>query len=180
MSTEKRTEYFKWLCSKVCNLNVPFNYILEKLFNTDFTYTLKRDRSRAVDGLDLRDRYTDEIPYSYDRDIYYRGCQNRPCSILEMMVALAIRCEDTLMDDDRYGDRTGQWFWVMMNSLGAGSLYDDIYTEEKADAIIDRFLSHEYEPDGRGGLFYIRHCDYDLRDVEIWCQMCWYLDSLVG
>ena len=36
---------------------------------------------------------------------------NKTCSVLEMMIALAIRCEEHIMDDPDVGNRTGQWFW---------------------------------------------------------------------
>jgi hypothetical protein len=48
------------------------------------------------------------------------------------------------------------------------------------DYVLDRFLDRDYEPDGRGGLFRVKHTDEDLRFVEIWYQMNWYLDELLG
>jgi hypothetical protein len=52
--------------------------------------------------------------------------------------------------------------------------YDEIYVTE----VIDRFINRKYEPNGKGGLFTIRNVKEDLRDVEIWYQMCWYLNSI--
>ena len=40
-------------------------------------------------------------------------------------------------------------------------------------------MNRTYSPDGDGGLFTVRNCDRDLRNVEIWIQMCWYLDTIV-
>ena len=94
------------------------------------------------------------------------------------MVGLAIRCE-SFMDDTAYGDRTGQWFWGMITNLGLGHMTDSKFDEREADVIIDRFLNREYEPNGKGGLFTVRNYDEDLRDVEIWNQLCYYLDGLV-
>ena len=94
-----------------------------------------------------------------------------------MMVALASRCEET-MDDPGMGDRTGQWFWGMIVSLGLGGQLDNRYDARVVDDILDRFLDREYEPDGSGGLFTIENCHRDLRDVEIWNQMWWYIDTL--
>jgi hypothetical protein len=94
-----------------------------------------------------------------------------------MMIALAIRCEEAIMDDTRYGDRTGQWFWNMMSNLGIGRMTDDIYNEEVLYEYVWRFMERRYDRDGKGGLFYIRDCEIDLRDVEIWSQLCWYLNS---
>ena len=82
------------------------------------------------------------------------------------------------MDDTRVGDRTGQWFWGMITNLGLGSMTDDDYSRDYVDSVIDRFLRNDYESNGKGGLFTIRNCEYDLRSVSIWCQLCWYLDSL--
>lgn len=51
--------------------------------------------------------------------------------MLEMMIALAIRCEETIMDDPRYGNRTKQWFWNMMKSLGLSYMNDDCFDRDK-------------------------------------------------
>ena len=56
---------------------------------------------------------------------------------------------------------------------------DDIYDRDLVKHKLDIFLHREYEPDGKGGLFYIRDCAEDLREVEIWAQLCWYLDKFV-
>ena len=82
------------------------------------------------------------------------------------------------MDDPSVGDRTGQWFWKMVVNLGLGSMTDSKFNLEEAESIITRFLNREYEPDGRGGLFTVRNCECDLRDVEIWVQMMWFLDGI--
>ena len=100
-----------------------------------------------------------------------------PCSVLEMMVALAMSCEN-IMNDPQIGDRTGQWFWNMIISLGLGSMTDIRFDKEYCLEVIYRFLDREYEPDGKGGLFTIRNCDTDLRNVGIWYQTCWYLNNI--
>jgi hypothetical protein len=95
-----------------------------------------------------------------------------------MMIALSIRCEEDTMDDPDIGDRTGQWFWSMVVNLGLGSMNDAKYDRRYVEEIILRFLNREYEPDGRGGLFTVKNCSEDLRDVSIWYQMNWYLGSI--
>lgn len=168
--------YFDWLCDLVCRQRyskaISFRKLLTRLHETEFTYLIPRDKNRAMDGIDLRWRFSLE----YDLD---SGDLDGPCSVLEMMVALAIRCEEDYMDDPGVGDRTGQWFWGMIVNLGLGSMTDTRYDERVVDDILQRFLNREYEPDGKGGLFTVRNCNFDLRDVEIWVQMCYYLDNFM-
>jgi hypothetical protein len=95
-----------------------------------------------------------------------------------MMVALAVRCEETIMDDALMGNRTGQWFWGMIHNLGLSRMTDPEFDRRFVDDVIARFLNREYEPNGKGGLFTVKHCDRDLRTVEIWWQLSWYLDSI--
>lgn len=170
-------EYFNWLCDLVCKkrYSKEFSYrkLLTLLHNTEFTFTIKRDINRAKDGISLRDRFADQRGYD-DIDLYLEG----PCSILEMMVSLAIRMEETIMDNPLIGDRTAQWFWNMVGSLGLGAMYDSHFDKMYVTDTITRFLDRDYEPDGKGGLFTIKHCESDLRDVEIWYQLCWYLGTI--
>jgi hypothetical protein len=66
----------------------------------------------------------------------------------------------------------------MIINMGLGSMTDDAFDEIEVRDIIERFMAREYEPDGRGGLFRIRGCEIDLREVDIWCQLSWYLGSI--
>ena len=170
-------DYFDWMYNLVCRNRYSENISFKKLFSylndTKFTYSIRMDLNRAKDGTELRRRYANEFKIA---NIYDRICG--PCSVLEMMIALAIRCEETIMDDENFGDRTDQWFWDMMKNLGLGHMDDDEFDEEYVSDVITRFLNRDYEPDGRGGLFFVRNCDIDLRDVEIWIQMLWYLDNI--
>ena len=170
-------DYFNWMYNLVCrnrySKNISFKKLFSYLNDTKFTYSIRMDLNRAKDGTELRRRYANEFKIA---NIYDRICG--PCSVLEMMIALAIRCEETIMDDENFGDRTDQWFWDMMKNLGLGHMDDDEFDEEYVSDVITRFLNRDYEPDGRGGLFFVRNCDIELRDVEIWIQMLWYLDNI--
>lgn len=173
-------EYFEWLYDLVCgdrfSSETSFRKLLMTLHSIEFRYYILKDENRASDGVYLRYRFTQSKHYDEDIADYICG----PCSVLEMMVALAIRCEENIMDDPKVGDRTGQWFWGMINSLGLGAMYDDIYDKDYVHKTIETFLNREYKPDGRGGLFTIKNCHRDLREVEIWYQLCWYLDNFMG
>lgn len=175
MHNNVQDEYFNWLYDFVCFDRVgKFGKLLSRLHDIEFKYRVKNDQNRASDGIALRRRFCHENN-CVDRIAYLAG----PCSVLEMLIALSIRCEESIMDDTRYGDRTTQWFWNMIVNLGLGGMVDALVDIEEVDEIIERFLNREYEPNGRGGLFTIDNCEEDLREVEIWYQLCWYLDSIV-
>lgn len=171
-------DYFEWMYDLVCDgrfsKHISYRKLLMRLHNITFRWKIPKDENRAEDGIDLRHRFVYEHAGIENEKTYL----NDPCSVLEMMVALAIRCEESIMDDPNIGDRTGQWFWNMIVSLGLGSMVDDEFDRRFVDETIERFLDREYTPDGHGGLFTIKNCKYDLRDVEIWHQLCWYLDSI--
>ena len=173
-------EYFEWLFDIVCGGrfadDLSYRRLLMHLHDTEFIYILPMDENRAVNGMNLRYEWSLDIDEDAD---YILDVLDGPCSVLEMMVSLAIHCERDIMDDPGYGDRTGQWFWGMVNNLGLGAMYDSRYDSGYVDGVLKRFLNREYERDGRGGLFTIKNCKYDLRKVEIWHQLSWYLGTIV-
>lgn len=183
MSFEEQIEskYFEWMCDIVCDKRFPrgvsYFKLLSNLHNTIFTWSkrIRRDENRAKDGINLRRRFAIS-----QGDEYLDACfGDAPCSVLEMMVALAIRCEESIMDNTEIGDRTTQWFWGMISNLGLGEFNDNNYDEECVENIIQTFLKRKYDFDGKGGLFRVRGSKEDLRKVEIWYQLCWYLDTII-
>ena len=170
-------DYFNWLCDLVCgdrySEQISYKKLLMYLHDTPFRYSIPRDGNRAEDGISLRHRFACDYVCIDDADLYLID----PCSVLEMMLALSIRCEE-IMDDPNMGDRTTQWFWSMITTLGLGSMTDDLFDKKYVKYVIKRFLDRKYEPDGTGGLFKVRNCSDDLRSIEIWVQMLWYLDNI--
>lgn len=179
--TDIEQEYFEWMYDLVClgryAKENSHKKLLSYLHDVEFVYSISKDSNRAEDGESLRYRFAYENYNHADYD-FIIDCLSRPCSVLEMMIALAIRCEET-MDDPSVGDRTGQWFWKMVVNLGLGGMYDRRFDIDIAEDVIHRFLNRDYEPDGKGGLFRVRDCEYDMRDIEIWAQLCYFLDSII-
>lgn len=173
---EINNEYFNWIYDSLCEGRGPESISYRKLFmqlhNTEFTYGIPNDANRAEDGISLRYRFAYFHQRFNDAERYISG----PCSVLEMMYALAIRCEE-IMDNAAYGDRTAQWFWKMVINIGLGAMDDSNYDRKYVERALYRFLDRRYESNGEGGLFTIYDCGHDLRDIEIWWQMCWYLNS---
>lgn len=174
-------EYFEWLSEFVCDEKYMsgngYRKLLMYLHSTTFRYPahIPNDGNRAEDGRALRHKFARERDYE-DVESYLV----EQCSVLEMMVALAVRCENHIMEDTDIGDRTGQWFWGMVTNLGLYSMNDEAFDKAYVSNVIKRFLERKYRDNGAGGLFTVPNCPYDLRNVEIWYQMHWYLDSIIS
>lgn len=172
-------EYFNWMWHLVRpgapRRRKTYNRLLLYLHETEFVYSIQNDANRAADGINLRYRFAYDYAGIEDAENYISG----PCSILEMLIALSLRCEEHIMDDPDIGDRTSQWFWLMIFNLGLDSMSDDKFNIGYVQERVSAFLNREYEPNGVGGLFVVENCRRDLRTVEIWYQMCWYLSSLL-
>lgn len=172
-----KIEYFEWMYDLMCEGRfgggISYWQLFKFLHNTEFTYFVPHDENRAGDGIALRHRYCQLFDYE-DIEHYLDG----PCSILEMMVALAIRCEERIMYDPTKGDRTAQWFWSMVTSLGLSAMTDYNFDEEFVSDTVERFLNREYSKDGKGGLFTVKRWNRDARDAEIWHQLLAYLNTL--
>ena len=172
-------QYFDWMYQIVVNNRYSKNSyqkLFSRLYDTEFIYTIPMDGNRAEDGIDLRYRFGHE--QNYDDYIIASFLDDRPCSVLEMMIALSIRCEEHLMDNPDIGNRTGQWFWEMLGSLGLDDMTDICYDRRYVDRVLDRFLERDYEPNGEGGLFVVNN-GRDMRATEIWYQMNYYLSELM-
>lgn len=102
-----------------------------------------------------------------------------PCRVLEMLTALSIKCEEHIMSNPKYGDRTSLWFWGMIESLGLMDMIDTCFDADYVDFVLDRLENRKYRKNGSGGLFTIHDTRCDMRNVEIWKQMCWYLDEII-
>ena len=172
-------QYFDWMYQLVVDdrySNKSYRKLFARLYDTEFTYTIPMDGNRAEDGINLRYRFGREQLYS---DVMVASClDDRPCSILEMMIALSIHCEEHIMDDPDVGDRTGQWFWSMLVSLGLGGMEDRKFDRYLVDATLERFLDRGYERNGEGGLFTVNN-GRDMRRTEIWYQMNYYLSEMM-
>lgn len=175
-------EYFNWMYQLVCNdkynENLSYRRLLHYLHTIDFYYLIDMDENRADDGIQFRYRFGYEM--DYPREDIARYVDTRPCSVLEMIMALAFAVEEDIMDDPTYGDRTGQWFWDMMVSLGLGGMNDKKFDFRYVEDVIYRFLDRKYERNGEGGLFTISNPPYDMRTAEIWHQAMWYLDDILS
>lgn len=177
--TQLEREYRDWLiglavylCSDYGDYAELFGYLYSREFYSD----IANDWNRAADGKDLRIRFADENDLATNRIL---DILDGPCTVLEMMLALAIRCEEQIMWDPDNGDRTGVWFHDMLVSMQVDEFTDDFYDEDAACRAVDTLLDRTYRRNGSGGLFTLHRSGRDMRKAEIWYQLNWYLDEIM-
>ena len=175
---ELNESYFEWLCCLVENEEYSGGRSYTKLFRylheTEFIYSIPMDANRFEDGVDLRYRFAYE--HGHDNRIVALYLDDRACSVLEMMAALSLKCEEHIMYDPELGDRTGEWFWGMFKSMKLDSMDDTHFDEEYVKQTVAKCLERRYTKNGKGGFFTIPKCPCDLRTTDIWRQLCWYME----
>ena len=169
-------QYYIWLLDKINSryFNATrYNRLLSLLYCTDFYSSNPLDQNREMDGVSLRDRFAEDNP-GIPMDL---ALAQKPCSVLEVMIALADRCETDIMQNQDYGDRTGLWFSIMITNLGLDAMVDFNFNKHHCEAIIGQFLSRAYTYNGQGGMFPLVNPRDDMRKTDLWYQMCWYLNE---
>ncbi|MGL4451398.1 MAG: hypothetical protein ACRCTZ_09430 [Sarcina sp.] len=138
----------------------------------EYKYFVDFDRNRSKDGIAMRRYFADETGYE---DILY---WNSSCSVLEMLVGLSVQMRD--MTEDGSDDfSAGRWFWEMMDNLELSHLTNNKYDEEYIHEVIHKFMYRKYEGNGRKhNIFVMEDIKDDLTQVELWYQMCWYLEDV--
>ena len=142
------------LCSRL--MSIPFHY--DEHFITD--------RNRRDDGEDLRLAYMDGGEDRIPSDV--------PISVLEVIVALAIRIDLDIMGEPGKRD-PGKWFNLMLKNLGIDYMTDRYFDGGKIDMVIERWLDREYDMNGQGSLFPLTKCRLNQRGISIWDQACQYI-----
>lgn len=143
------------------------------MFSYTFRYSVIGDECREKDATNiLYIRYMDEHHYDYNFDNVY----DRDVSVLEVLIALSIRIERDIMGEPgNYQD--DRWFWIMIDNLGLNSCTNDDFDEEIVDYILSKWLDRRFSYDGTGGIFPIKTPRFCQKDVEIWYQMCEWIDE---
>lgn len=148
--------------------------LLLYLSGKDFEWSVKRDVDRERDGFNLRSTYAESHGARAD---FWAGKMSNRASVLEVMIALAIRCDDITYTPEA-GSLTAFIFWKMVQSLGLSDQNNLDFNKYDCDFIINRFLKRRYFKNGTGGLFTIYNNTIDMRKAEIWYQMgAWIMEN---
>ncbi|MBQ0143251.1 MAG: hypothetical protein KBT06_10755 [Prevotellaceae bacterium] len=165
-------EYKNWLEENARYLLEPYgcySKLIEALNTTEFYALIERDENRIADGRDMRRTFLyDTNDYSFNEYVYL---ENLPVTVLEVLLGLAYRCENTILGDPDYGNRTGEWFYTMLESMNVINYDDYNFDIYDVDLAVHYMLERNYSPDGAGGLFYVPNAKHDMRECEIWHQM---------
>ena len=173
--SEEERLYFDWL-NKLVRANRTYSLLMEQLYNTEFYYIIDLDQNRIGHALELQRIYISKnnLP-DYISDYLHDASS---ISVLEVLVSMAYKIEDSIMCDDDYGDRTYVWFWMMIDNLGI-RLSNSEYNDDYVDWVLRRFMNREFESDGTGSIVKLENKHRtDARDIEIWHLFCLYLSEL--
>ena len=171
--------YFTWLIDGVIpskETQKNYSMVLEKLFDTEFISYDIFDDNLLENSISMRTTYYDFSKTAVKLiDIY--GEIDRPPTVLEIMVYLAERIENSIMYNSDFGSRTELWFWLMMESLDIKKYKNSRYNESEVERKLNNFIERRYEKNGYGGLFTIYDLKNDARKMNIWQQAMEFLSS---
>ena len=151
------SDYYYWLDSLVNDgdHNTLIRYLYEHPYRWQFTL----DENRAAGGVNLRSRY------AYEFGVNVQDVGRGPCSILEMLIALADRMTEILTMD------IFDWFWDLIRNLGLDKFDDCHFDERGVNYILNEWLDRHYDRFGNGSLFPLREYPGDCRNLDTWGQM---------
>lgn len=170
--------YGSWLIQHVGLKKRGYSKLFQRLHNTHFYYTHPMDSNRSVDGMCLRDVFLDEVDL-HKNLISFPTSSMGDCSVLEMLVALAIRCDNEYIGDPK-NPRPDQFFWQMCENLGLDRFKNAGFSKKKEaelDDILQNWMYRKHGSDGVGGLFPVKNPKNNHREIEIWKQMMEFLSE---
>lgn len=173
---EIKNAYFSWLVSKVPIDDMHW-CLMRRLHQKDFFWleSVSHDANREQDGMDLREDFADDSEWRKEDILEVLA---GPCSVLEMLVALAMRIERDIMYTPDDGDRTGEWFKLMLDNMKLLPMTDTDYYQPYVDQILEDIMSRHYKKNSKGSIFPVRNTQgKDWRKTEIWMQMMLYFNE---
>jgi len=162
-------QYLLWLIhcvgaeeyTKVCNT-------MQKIV---FDASVPNDDNRAAEGKDLRRQFLEQ--HNYHTSVYYMWLAP-PASIFETLAALTDHAEFMT------GISKDKWFKIFLGNLHIENCHDGRWSgavSRKVQRALEMFNHRHYMPSGHGGLFPIQNSIYDQREIEIWYQMCAFIQE---
>lgn len=161
--------YFLALFDKIDIYDGEFFELCRIFYEVDFEWILELDRDRMLDGLKLRDELGAVIP-------------SKPCSVLEVLIGLAIRMAYLVepADDGSPDLIIPDMLWVLVAKLGLTAYTNEtikVYPESRFTIIdiLNRWMQREFEADGHGSPFPL---ESPVKDQRL-CPMSYQMNAFV-
>lgn len=159
---------------KLCSLlnKIPFNPIMK----------LDINRNSDVQSL-LRETYIQSQSDWYRLNEQFDEIMELPTwpvSFLELIISLAMRIDLDFMREINGIDNTRIYFWVLVRNLGFLSFDDENWNEDAIISVVNRLnivQERKYDFNGNGGLFPLENAEMDQRNVQIWNQLCQFVNQ---
>ena len=160
-------EYYDWLCDMVdIQSHKNYSMLLSYLFDKEFFWTVKNDVNRAEDGKNLRHIFISET--EFDDDLWV----DEPCSVLEMLIALARRTSIDIMPDLEMD--ISYWFWQFLDNINALKMSNFSFEVSKICEICDNLM----QKSGKNELFCVKKITQREKKVtEFWYLLQFWLDE---
>lgn len=165
--------YFHWLAPQVRDeghQSHTYTDLLRLMHGKEFVWLVPNDDNRLVDGLDLRLEFLQEAEAPNDLSPETFG----PVSVLEVLIGLSRRMAFVAEGDAEV------WAWQFLGNLELHKMSDPLSRREAAqvDEILESLIWRTYNIDGTGGFFPLTKPEEDQTQVELWYQMCAYVEEI--
>lgn len=173
------TVYRAWLVNKVPwqgRSRNSYHHLFQLMHEMEYTWVpeIPLDQNRALDGKELRGEFLAET--GSEMPDYFLL---EPCSVLEMLVALAKRTVFDYIGDPNELN-IGPFFWEMIGNLGLLECSDQVWSGEKCEKVKEillLFLSRNNKYGRFFTIFPVSGRENELKRVEIWSQMLIYISG---
>lgn len=169
------TEYYRWLISLIdppANVDSDIRrhgILLFALWRHEFFWMdiYDHEEDRANDGKQLRERFMME--FDAPPSIVPQG----PCNVLEMLIAFAIRIDNTV-HDWQIGSHPWDWVEMFITNLGLTDLTDDDIRPRDNGFItakLEYWMAHDIGTRGERGLFRFKRPVLMINNMTNWDMM---------
>ena len=168
-----KREYFDYLVGYICDKRHKVNDylpLLDLLHSIPFVVIIEMDENRVSDGLFLRKRWLQKINMYDKLNIF----EDEKASVLEVLIGIAQRLEFQVGDGTDI-DRTSEKFWELLRNLDIEKYDFKHFNPLKIKEKVRNWMNLKYRSDGFGSIFYVKNCEKDLRELQIWDQMSIYV-----
>lgn len=168
--------YGSWLLTEMGFKKRGYSSMIKQLHYTEFVWSIPLDENRAGDGMKYRAEYIKTFGGNLTDD-QVKLLSEQPCSVLEMLVGLAIRCDAEYIGDPK-SPRPDLLFWEMCCNLGLDEFKNRGFSHKKCEKqllILHNWMGKNHKYNGEGTIFPVKNPANDHRKLEIWRQMMEYI-----